>query len=134
MLGWAYYKTITISDANVDADLADFPLLVAFDADPDIGRHARSDGFDLRFTTGDGQTELDFERESFSVSSGLACGRFWVRVPQLLADGPGGAAAQRPDRHLGQQRIPAGLAHAGRLDQRRSGFGPRPDRHENSRW
>jgi len=25
MLGWAYYKTITISDANVDADLADFP-------------------------------------------------------------------------------------------------------------
>jgi len=48
MLGWGCYKTITVSDANVDADLADFPLLVAFDADPDIGRHARSDGCHVR--------------------------------------------------------------------------------------
>jgi len=27
MIGWAYYKTITISDANVDADLLDNPIV-----------------------------------------------------------------------------------------------------------
>jgi len=93
MNGWQYYKTIQVRDTYVDADLADFPLLVAFDADPDIGRHARADGLDVRFTLDDGQTELDFERESFSVQNGKASGRFWVRVPQLVASGPGGAAA-----------------------------------------
>jgi len=95
MIGWAYYKTITVSDDNVNADLADFPLLVAFDADPDIGAHARTDGYDLRFTTGDGQAELPFERESFSVTDGQASGRFWVRVPQLVASGGGTAATIR---------------------------------------
>jgi len=87
MLGWAYYKTITISDSNVDADLADFPLLVAFDADSDIGEHARADGHDLRFTLDDGETELSFERESFSIASGQASGRFWVKAPSILATG-----------------------------------------------
>jgi len=94
MIGWDYYKTITVSDTNVDADLADFPLLVAFDADPDIGQHARSDGYDIRFTLDDGVTELNFERETFAIDGqGQATGRFWVRVPQLVAGGPGGVAA-----------------------------------------
>ena len=65
MIGWAYYKTITVSDANVNADLADFPLLVAFDADPDIGRHARADGCHVRFTTGAGKAAT---QGSFSVT------------------------------------------------------------------
>ncbi len=87
MLGWAYYETITVADGNVDGDLADFPLLVAFDADADMGAHARSDGYDIRFTLDDGQAELGFERESFAVSNGKATGRFWVRVPSILATG-----------------------------------------------
>jgi len=87
MQGWNYYKTITVADDRVDADLAQFPLLVAIDADADIGANARSDGHDIRFTLDDGQTELSFERESFAIAGGLATGRFWVRVPSILASG-----------------------------------------------
>jgi len=87
MNGWAYYKTITISDTNVDEDLTNFPLLVTIDSDLDIGSHARSDGYDIRFTLDDGKTELAFERESFNISSGEASGKFWVRIPTILASG-----------------------------------------------
>lgn len=90
---WARYKTIQVLNTNLDQDLDEFPLLVAFDDDPSIGAHARADGHDVRFTLDDGRTELSFERESFGVVAGLATGRFWVRVPELLADGPGGLAA-----------------------------------------
>jgi len=93
---WSRYKPIQVRDARVDQDLNEFPLLVAFNDDPSIGAHARADGFDLRFTLDDGETELFFERETFGIDGqGRASGRFWVRVPQLLGAGGGTAAALR---------------------------------------
>jgi hypothetical protein len=86
MLGWQYYKTITVSDASVDADLADFPLLVVIEDDAAIGAHAKPDGSDLRFALADG-TLLKHEVEQFGVAGGLATGRVWVKVPSILAAG-----------------------------------------------
>jgi len=83
LTGWQARKAITISHANVDADLTDFPLLVKFANDTAIGAKARSDGYDLRFTSSDGTTLLKYERETFSVSSGSASGNIWVKVPTV---------------------------------------------------
>jgi hypothetical protein len=81
--GWTYRKEITIDNANVDEDLTDFPLLVKITEDTDIGAHARSDGYDLRFTLPDG-TSLPYERESWSGGGGSAAtGIFWVKVPTI---------------------------------------------------
>jgi hypothetical protein len=85
MLG-SFYKTIAVSDENVDADLADFPLLVAIDGDAQIGAHAKADGSDLRFALPD-QTLLKYEIEQFGIAGGLATGRIWVKVPLVLASG-----------------------------------------------
>jgi hypothetical protein len=86
MLGWSHYKSIAVLDTKVDADLADFPLLVAADGDAEIGARAKADGSDLRFTLDDG-TPLDFEIEYFYIDGGLAYFRIWVRVPSILASG-----------------------------------------------
>ena len=40
MIAWPHYKTIEVSNGAVDADLADFPLLVALDGDADLGARA----------------------------------------------------------------------------------------------
>jgi len=92
LVGWAHYKQITVRGDSVSDTLTDFPLLVAFQDDPDIGASARADGLDIRFTTADGSQELSFELESFSVQDGLATGRFWVKVPRIE---PGSGAVIR---------------------------------------
>lgn len=89
---WVYRKQITISNANIDEDLTDFPLLVKFTADTDIGANARSDGYDLRFATSTGMV-LPYEREDYHVSSGSGSGLFWVRVPTIRAAGSSSSGA-----------------------------------------
>ena len=93
MIAWPHYKTIEVSNGAVDADLADFPLLVALDGDADLGARAKPDGSDLRFTIDDG-APLDYEIEQFVVEGGAAALRAWVRVPELAANGPGAVAAR----------------------------------------
>ena len=78
-------KKITVSNTNIDGDLADFPLLVKLVADTDIGGISNADGFDIRFTQDDGETLLYYERESFAIASGDATGQFWVRTNLLTA-------------------------------------------------
>jgi len=81
---WSHYKPITIQDANVDANLTDFPLLVLLDGDTDIGNRCRADGHDVRFTLDDGVTELKYERLAWSGGDGApVTARFWVQVPSL---------------------------------------------------
>lgn len=80
--GWTYRKEITISRTNVDSTLSNFPLLVKIAADTDIGAHAKSNGYDLRFTLIDG-TSLSYERERFSIRAGSGSGVFWVKVPSI---------------------------------------------------
>lgn len=83
--GYTKRKKITISNTNVISDLTNFPVMVKFTNDSDIGGVARSDGYDVRFTSSDGTTLLDYERELFSISSGNASGIFWVCVPTVAS-------------------------------------------------
>lgn len=76
-------KKITIDHANVDGDLTDFPLLVVFTNDAAIGAAAHATGQNIRFTSSNGETLLKYERQSFSITSGQATGRFWVKVPTI---------------------------------------------------
>ena len=73
-------KKITVQNVNVDSDLTDFPLLVDITSDSDIGAVSNADGFDHRFTESDGITLLKYERESFSISDGVANGFYWVKT------------------------------------------------------
>jgi hypothetical protein len=82
---WPYRKKITISHANVDSDLTNFPLYVKINQDALIGSRGKSDGTDLRFTDSNGAA-LAYERENYSVSSGSGSGNFWVKVPSIAAD------------------------------------------------
>ena len=81
---WLYRKQITISHANVDSDLTDFPLYVKISNDSEIGSAALANGYDIRFTASDGTTLLNYERESWSGGGGSAAsGNFWVKVPTI---------------------------------------------------
>ena len=79
---WAKKRKITISNANVDENLTDFPLSVKITADADIGTLARSDGYDIRFASTTGAL-LKYEREEYHVSSGSGSGVFWVKIPKI---------------------------------------------------
>lgn len=83
--GYTKRKKITISNTNVISDLSNFPLMVKVTSDSDIGGVARSDGYDIRFTSSDGTTLLDYEREIFSITSGSATGIFWVCIPTVAS-------------------------------------------------
>jgi|GEM_PF-4853465 len=87
LTGWNYRKKITIQNTNIDSNLPDFPVYIDITADGDIGSHALSTGYDLRFTQSDGITLLKYEREYFNIAGSLATGHFWVKVPSLLASG-----------------------------------------------
>lgn len=84
---WTHYKSITIQDAFVDANLTDFPVLVKITSDSDVGGKALSNGYDIRFTESDGTTLLSYERLTFSITSGQATGIWYVKVPSILATG-----------------------------------------------
>ncbi|MHA1290653.1 MAG: DUF2341 domain-containing protein, partial [Candidatus Thorarchaeota archaeon] len=89
LTGWSYRKKITIDNTNIDSDLSDFPLLVKISSDSDIGDEARSDGYDIRFTSDDGSTLLSYERESWSGGGGSpATAIFWVKVPTISSSSP----------------------------------------------
>lgn len=76
-------KKLTISNTRVSADLTNFPVLVKLTSDTDLGKYCQADGDDVRFTSNDRVTLLSKELESFSISSGLATGTWWVNVPTV---------------------------------------------------
>lgn len=81
--GWLYRKRIAISNTNVDAQLSNFPLYVKINNDSDLSK-ALSNGYDIRFTSSDGETLLKYERESWSGGGGsAAAANFWVKVPTV---------------------------------------------------
>ena len=85
-------KKITVQTANVDADLSNFPLYVNIDNDADIA-DSNDDGFDIRFTTSDGTTEIPYERESWTGGGGAnVTANFWVK--SNIADGTGESATE----------------------------------------
>jgi hypothetical protein len=77
---WQWRKRLTIPARSPRASLANFPLLVHLRNDGDLRARARSDGFDIRFTTIDG-TLVAHDLESYDGSSGTLVA--WVQVPVL---------------------------------------------------
>ncbi|HVO82827.1 MAG TPA: DUF2341 domain-containing protein, partial [Syntrophobacteria bacterium] len=78
---WQYRKKLTIDYTKVGATLSHFPVLVSLTSDSDLAAHARSDGYDILFTSSDGTTKLDHEIESYTSASGALLA--WVRIPSL---------------------------------------------------
>ncbi|NLF21575.1 MAG: hypothetical protein GX590_00265, partial [Lentisphaerae bacterium] len=77
--GWEFRRAITVDSSQIGADLVDFPVMVRLTtALIDMGV-ARPDGFDIRFTSSDGVTLLDFEREMHDAARDR--GLYWVRLP-----------------------------------------------------
>lgn len=80
----SYRMKIAIDSTNVSSNLSNFPLYVTF-IDDSIGANARSDGFDIVFTSSDGTTNLPYDRERFSVSAGTATGFYFVNVTSIVS-------------------------------------------------
>lgn len=81
--GYTKRIPITIDNTNVDATLTDFPLLVKFTNNTIVGANIDSNGYNIRFTSSDGETLLKYERESFTYGGGSSSGVFWVKVPSV---------------------------------------------------
>ncbi len=79
--GYLFYKPITISGAQVQGTHTDFPVLIQL-TDSDLANFARSDGFDIVFTTSPtSTTTLDHQLESFNSGTGELIA--WVKLPTL---------------------------------------------------
>ena len=78
---WQFRKAVTIDKAKVAGSLSSFPVLVSLASDPDLSAHARSNGYDILFTSSDGNTRLSHEIESYTSSTGKLVA--WVKVPAL---------------------------------------------------
>ena len=82
--GFSYYKTITINNTQVNADLANFPVYIPIVNDADIGGECLSTGYDIQFSDVTNDNVLTFERlPGFAVTSGQANGDFYVLVPTV---------------------------------------------------
>ena len=78
---WQYRKKLTIDYTKVGATLSNFPVLVSLTSDSDLAARARSDGYDILFTSSDGTTKLDHEIERYTSATGALVA--WVRIPSL---------------------------------------------------
>lgn len=74
---WPYRKRITINASRVPTNETNFTVL-ATTTDSDLMAKARGDGYDILFTSSDGTTELSYEREYYSSSTGQFVA--WVRT------------------------------------------------------
>ena len=79
---WAHRKEITINQSShISTTLTDFsvPIIIT---DTDLRDDARSDGFDILFTSDDEVTKLPHDIQTFDDSTGDLIA--WVKVPTLL--------------------------------------------------
>ena len=79
--GWTYRKKIAIDHTKIDASLTDFPVLVRLTSSNFDFTKARSDGYDIRFTSSDGTTLLKYERERHDSANSVA--EYWVKIPSV---------------------------------------------------
>jgi hypothetical protein len=78
---WQYRKKLTIDYTKVGATLSNFPALISLGSDSDLAAGARSDGYDILFTSSDGTTKLEHEIEYFNDSTGQVVAH--VKIPSL---------------------------------------------------
>ncbi len=82
--GWPFRKKITIDNARVGSTGAphtNFVVLINLTSDANLTASARSDGYDILFTSSDGTTKLNHEIESYTSSTGALTA--WVQIPSL---------------------------------------------------
>ena len=68
----------------VDGALSNFPVLVKLTSSNFDFSKANSDGHDIRFTTDDGETIIQHERERHNSGSEVA--EYWIKVPSVAND------------------------------------------------
>jgi len=78
---WGYRKNITIDKSQVSGAQTDFPVLINLASDNDLKTSARTDGYDILFTSSDGTTPLSHEIEKYMSSTGALVA--WVKVPTV---------------------------------------------------
>jgi hypothetical protein len=78
---WSYRKNIINDKSGVNGTHSDFPVLINLASDNDLKNGARSDGYDILFTTSDGTTKLSHEIEKYTSSTGALIA--WVKVPTI---------------------------------------------------
>ncbi len=78
---WKYRKKITIAADSVNEDLSNFPMLVRLNSTNFDFAKSQLNGYDIRFTSADGTTLLDYEREYHSCESETA--EYWVNIPDI---------------------------------------------------
>ena len=83
--GWDFRKLITIDPSKVSgsSDLINFPVLVKFTGDADIGAVCQTDIDDLRFVSIDNTTEYYFEIENYSITDSKLYGNIWVNITSV---------------------------------------------------
>jgi PKD repeat protein len=81
--GWSYRKNITIDKSKVPSDQTNFPVFINLASDADLSARARSDGYDILFTSSDGTTKLSHEIETYTSGTGALVA--WVKVPTLTS-------------------------------------------------
>jgi len=78
---WTYRQAITIDNTKITDDLTNFPVAVIFASSTFDYTHAQEDGDDMIFTSSDGQTLIDFEREIHSTTTDSYV--YHVEVPSI---------------------------------------------------
>jgi len=78
---WDYRREISIDPSKVDDTLTDFPVMVAFSSSTFTFSNAKDNGEDIRFTSSDGETLIDFEQERWASTTDGAV--YWVEVPSV---------------------------------------------------
>ncbi len=77
--GWKYRETLTINATDVDSDVTDFHYLVYLDSSNFNFGEAQSNGYDIRFTSSDGTTLLNYIREKHDATNQVAI--YHVKIP-----------------------------------------------------
>jgi len=75
---WKYRKKITVDYTKVASNLSSFPLLIDTTSDSNLASSALSSGYDILFTSSDGQTKLSHQVEKYTSSSGNLIA--WVKT------------------------------------------------------
>jgi MSHA biogenesis protein MshQ len=78
---WQHRKVITINHNMVYGTQSFFPVLINLTSDNDLRTGARSNGYDILFTSSDGVSKLPHEIEKYTSGSGALTA--WVKVPAV---------------------------------------------------
>ncbi len=79
---WGYRKAVNIAASAVDATLTDYPVYIDLsDFDSTFFTNVKSDGSDIRITTGDGTTETAYEL--VSIDTTLQTGELYFKAPSI---------------------------------------------------